>query len=177
MSNLEEIEVQRIKNLLDKMEKEYPKSMETEALIQDTFERISTMDKAIIKSSLQVCKPETEELNKFSTFSDQMALEMKDNVDEGLFESSLKNWQSCLQLKHKDFAETLYTMDNEFNSNNVKMNNCVEDCVANSTSKTNEELEKCLRSCMINHEGLFNEITRKYNGTFRDYQNKYQQYL
>lgn len=177
MANIDEKEIQRIQNILDKQEKEYPKNMETEALIQDTYVRISNMDKAIIKSSFQVCKAETEELNKFATFNEQMALEMKDNIDERLFENSLKKWQSCLQLKHKDFAETLHTMDREFNNNNNKMNQCVEDCAANSASKTNEEIEKSLRACMARHEGVFSEITKKFNATFKDYEKKYQKYL
>ena len=177
MTNMEEKEIQRIQQIIDKMEQEYPKNMQTEAFIQDTFVRISNMDKAIIKSSFQICKSETDELNKYANFNGQMALEMKENIDERKFEESLKKWQSCLQLKHQDFAQTLHTMDREFYDNNNKMNKCVDDCAANSTSKSDQDMEKCIRTCMLNHESVFNEITKKYNSTFKDYENKYKQYI
>lgn len=177
MANMDEKERERIEQILNKIEKEYPRNMETESIIQDTFKKINLADKALIKSSFQVCKSETEELTKYASFNDKMGLEMKDNIDERKFEESLKKWQGCLQSKYKDFTEVLLTMDKEFNLNNNAINNCIEDCASDSSKKNNEVIENCIRNCMQKHENSYNTIIKKYNNIFKDYEKKFEQYL
>ncbi len=174
---MDERENQRIEQLLKKVEESYPKNMETENYIQEIFKKITKIDKAIIKSSKEVCKTETEELLKYASFNDDMSLDLKDNVNEEKFEIILKNWQKCLQDKNKDFSQTLHLMDTEFNINNQKLNKCSEECVGDSLSKTNLQLETCFKDCLIKHERIFSEVTKKYDDSFKTFEKNYEAYL
>jgi len=175
MGDIDQKEVERFQSLLKKAESYYPRNMETEALVQDSLDRLNNIDQIIKRNSKQACKSETEELENLISSNDTDVFELKENVDERLFEKIYKKWQNCLRETNRDYHKTILEMDRKFNSNDHKMNLCINDCAENSESKSNQQLEDCFKRCMIEHERNVNDITMDFNSTFRQYEKLYQE--
>lgn len=170
---MDQQEEKRIDEILKRMENQYPKNMATEKLLNEIFRRISRIDKAIIAGSTSTCKEETEELNKYATFNSNYELDYKKNIDEALFEKSLKNFQECLQNKHQDFHTQLHILDADFNKNNYDLNICIDDCTLGSKEKSEAALENCFFSCFTKFEENYYNLAKSNNEQIKFHEKKY----
>lgn len=170
---MDQKEIRRIEEIIQRMESKYPKNTLTEKILNEIFQRVTKIDKAVLTGSKDTCTQETEELNKYASFNENFALDVKDNIDEALFEKSLKKFQECLQSKNKDFSSELQNLDMEFYQNNNSLNKCIDDCTVGSKEKTDVTLEDCFYNCFLAFEDKQHNIAQIYNEKIKNFEKKY----
>lgn len=166
-------EINRVQELIKRIEKDFPKNKNFEVFLRQLFDKVTNIDKVSFDRTKDICKNETEDLQKYADFNDEKLIEPKKNVNQKLFDESFSKFQKCFQNANKELSEVLQGFDEQLSNNQEMLGECINKCAVNSKSKSDSDIEKCITHCFDSFEGKYESFAKEYYTKFESLENRY----